>query len=343
MKIRNKSLLRALTALVAAVMLLASMPCSALAESFSAVVTAKSMYVAADAKGKKILGKLPKNTVVTVKSFTGDVAQIKYQGKSGYAKISDLATVDSVAEKAVTTVNTYAYKKPNVNSKSVKVKAGTKLNVLATKGKVAMVEKNGVVCYMYRKHLVMEEQITSGELSQKELEELKEHLQSQQKEKDKNSKTPTLTEAFKSGKYSNEQLCYLFLTQAMGYNTAAAAGVLANINYESGFKTTINGDGGTSYGICQWHASRKTRLLNYCADNGLDSDSLAAQLAYLKYELENYYPMVHRYLKGVSNTAEGAYDAGYYFCYNYEAPAARASQSVKRGSSAQSTYFSRYA
>ena len=330
MKSGNKILLRALAMWMAAMLMLTAIPCAAMAESFSAMVKSKSMVVSADAKGKSILGKLSKNTVVTVLAYSDGVAKIKYKGHTGYAKVSDMVAVESVAEPAVAKVNTYAYKKPDAKSSKTKIKKGTVVNILATKGNVVMVEKGGAVAYMYRKHLLTERQVEAGDYGEPE-------------DQKTSSKVPSFKDAYTSGKYSNEQLCFLFLTQVMGYNTAAAAGVLANINYESGFKTAINGDGGTSYGICQWHASRKTRLLNYCKEHDVSVDSLAAQLAYLKYELENYYPAVHHYLKSVGNTAQGAYDAGYYFCYNFEAPASRTGQSVKRANSAQNTYFGRYA
>ena len=129
----------------------------------------------------------------------------------------------------------------------------------------------------------------------------------------------------------------------MGYNTAAAAGLLANISAESGFRPTVNGDSGRSYGICQWFSSRKTRLLNYCSDRGLDSSSLYAQLCFLEYELEKYYPTVDRHMKSVANTADGAYDAAYYFCYNFEAPANRTAQSTSRGNAARNIFYPRYA
>ena len=324
MKMRNKSLLRAISVGMAAMLLLAGIPCSAMAASFSAIVTSKSMPVVVKVKGKKVSTKLPKNTVVRVTDYSNGKARFKYHGYTAYASAKHMATVESVAKQAVTRVNTYAFKKPDLDSDYTKVKKGTSLNVLAVKGKAAMVEKNGVIAYMNRNHLVIEGQSSGGK-------------------EGSSSKTPSFTKAYKSGKYSNEQLCYLFLTQVMNYNTAAAAGVLANINYESGFKTAINGDGGTSYGICQWHASRKTQLISYCKEHDVSVDSLLGQLAYLKYELENYYPAVHEYLKSVSNTAQGAYEAGYYFCYVFESPAAKESQSTKRANSAKSTYYSRYA
>ena len=333
MKMRNKSLLRAVSVGMAAILLLAAMPCSALAASFSAIVTSKSMNVVANVNGKKVTSKLPKNTIVTVMDYADGVARIKYRGYTAYAKVDDMVTVASIAKKAVANVNTYAFQKPSLKSAHTKVKAGTEVYVLATKGNAAKVEKNGVIAYMYLKHLTIEGQPAPSGGQQN----------SGSQQSPSNSKLPKFMEAYKSGKYSNEQLCYLFLTQVMGYNNAAAAGILANINYESGFKTTVNGDGGTSYGICQWHASRKTQLISYCTEHDVSASSLIGQLAYLKYELENYYPLVHHYLQGVSNSVEGAYDAGYFFCYNFESPASKESQSVKRGNSAKKTYFPRYA
>ena len=141
----------------------------------------------------------------------------------------------------------------------------------------------------------------------------------------------------------NETAVFAYLTGEMGLNEAAACGVLANIAVESGFNPHAGGDGGTSYGICQWHASRYTRLRNYCAGQGLDYTTLRGQLSYLAYELENYYPRVLSCLQGVSNTAEGAYDAGYEWCYRFEIPAGYASGvSVSRGNSAKTAYWPVY-
>lgn len=50
-----------------------------------------------------------------------------------------------------------------------------------------------------------------------------------------------------------ERSVFEFLTTELGLNSAAACGVLANIEAESNFILTSYGDGGTSYGLCQWH------------------------------------------------------------------------------------------
>ena len=60
------------------------------------------------------------------------------------------------------------------------------------------------------------------------------------------------------------------------------------------------------------------------------------------HELKNSYSSVYQTLQTVENTADGAYTAGYKFCYSYEAPANRASSSESRGALARDTYFPRY-
>lgn len=149
----------------------------------------------------------------------------------------------------------------------------------------------------------------------------------------------TYAAAVKSGKYSNEQLIFIFLTTEMHLNAAAACGILSNIYSESNFIPTVSYQG--SYGICQWLGSRKTKMQRFCSEHGYDYNSLTGQLYYLKEEM-NDYPKVYTYMQNVANTASGAYDAGYYWCYYYEIPASRSSASVKRGNRARDVYWPKY-
>ena len=120
---------------------------------------------------------------------------------------------------------------------------------------------------------------------------------------------------------SNEKQVFDYLTGTMKLNSAAACGVLSNIRSESGFDPNVYGDNGTSYGICQWHNSRFTNLKNYCNKHGYNYKSLSGQLKFLNHELSNSYKGTLNYLKKVSNSANGAYNAGYYWCYHFERPA----------------------
>lgn len=151
---------------------------------------------------------------------------------------------------------------------------------------------------------------------------------------------------------ANETAIYNYAVNTMGLNTAAACGILANIQKESGFNPHALGDSGTSYGICQWHNSRWDRLKAYCTSNNLDSTTIEGQLRYLEYELKNFYSSVWNRLKSVENTAEGAYDAAAYWCAVFEVPAGYGywsngeihygETSIARGNLAKSTYWNEY-
>lgn len=139
----------------------------------------------------------------------------------------------------------------------------------------------------------------------------------------------------------NQKTIYDYLSQK-GFNDAAISGILANIQHESDFNPHSLGDGGTSYGICQWHNSRWTKLKNYCSQNGLDSTTLDGQLSYLVYELQTSYPSVYQKIRSVPNTAEGAYEAAYEWTVHFEIPANKEATAQKRASSAVSQYWPRY-
>lgn len=140
----------------------------------------------------------------------------------------------------------------------------------------------------------------------------------------------------------NQATVYTYLTENMGLTRAAACGVLSNIRSESGFRPDAVGDSGNAYGICQWN-SRRQSLVNFCEEHGYeDWTSLEGQLGYLEYELKNNKKSVGEYLKKIPDTAQGAYDAAWYFCVYYEIPASRYDKGVTRGKYAVNTYFKQY-
>ena len=141
---------------------------------------------------------------------------------------------------------------------------------------------------------------------------------------------------------TNEETFINFCMEVMGFNLAAAVGAATNVKRESDFETGALGDGGTSYGICQWHASRYANLMSWCGSNGKDYEELDGQLWYMKHELENSYSAVLSYLRGVPNTAQGAYDAAYYWCLKFEVPADKIAASERRGAIARDTYWPKY-
>lgn len=119
----------------------------------------------------------------------------------------------------------------------------------------------------------------------------------------------------------NEKTIYQFLKSDLGLNTAAACGVLANIQCESSFNPTasvLDTNNKTSYGICQWNGVRFDALKSYCSQNGYDYKSLEGQLHYLKYELEHSEASAFSKVKNVENTSDGAYNAGYNWARYFE-------------------------
>jgi len=365
------------------------------AESFSAYVKAKSAVIYSNAWLSKRIGSLTNKTVVTVLDYSNGVAHISYQGRTGYARVKDLATVASIATVVETTCETRVYSKPTYASSYVTVEKGLRMNMLMKVNSIcAMVERNGNVGYVHISDIKAvaassdsgktESPQTSGgvtyenfrarvtadsasvysaaKTSSKKLGEVAKgtivNVSAYNKEgwafielngRKGYAKVSNFQRIKESGGYfadaslSNEQKIYKFITQEMGLNSAAACGIIANIKYESGFKTGSIGDNGRSYGICQWFSARWDRLNSFCEKNAYDAATLEGQLRFMAYELEKHYPLVLKYLKNsVSNNAQGAYDAAWFFCYHYEGPANRSSVSATRASYAKKTVWERY-
>ena len=129
------------------------------------------------------------------------------------------------------------------------------------------------------------------------------------------------------------------MVKELGLNNAAATGVLANIKAESSFRTDALGDGGTSYGICQWHNGRWSNLKKYCPDSW---KTLEGQLRFLKMELQTGYVKTLKALQSVSNNTAGAYKAAYYWCVLFEMPDHKQQRGRTRGEIAVTQFWPTY-
>lgn len=134
---------------------------------------------------------------------------------------------------------------------------------------------------------------------------------------------------------TNADRIYNYLKTTMGLTTAAACGVLANMEAESNFDPAYSS--GTKFGLCAWSGDRLAQL-----QARTDYNTLNGQLAFLKWELENLFVDVLRYIRGCSNSGRGAYDAAYYLSYDYFIPEDRAAESRSRGNSAINDYWPTY-
>ena len=149
---------RLLPLLLAVVLILLSLPESALAATFSAVVTAQSMPVYADASLRQQIGSLGEGEVVLVGAYQNNVALIRYQptGGVGYARVSDMAAVGTVSEPTtVTASGARFYSSADASSAYLSIGQGSTVNVLSISGEWARVERQGWAGYMYTSALAI--------------------------------------------------------------------------------------------------------------------------------------------------------------------------------------------
>ena len=132
-----------LLAMILALALVTAMACPALAETFSAIVTAGAMTVYKDAKLGTAVTTLSEGEIVRVEAYSGRAARISWAGGKGYAAVSDMKSVDSVAAKAVVTEAASVYESASETARAAAVPEGTHVYVLSYSGDWARVEKDG--------------------------------------------------------------------------------------------------------------------------------------------------------------------------------------------------------
>jgi len=101
-----------------------------------------------------------------------------------------------------------------------------------------------------------------------------------------------------------------------GLSIAGAAGIVGNMQIESGFNTSVLGDNGTSIGLCQWHNERKDKLFTWTKENNLEPLSIEGQLEYLWMELDTSFKSLVSKLETISDPQ----DAAHAFARQFERP-----------------------
>lgn len=129
------------------------------------------------------------------------------------------------------------------------------------------------------------------------------------------------------GGTSNKQTVCLSL-KANGVSTNGTIALVTNIYHESSFDPNVFGDGGTSYGLCQWHNERYTNLQVTFPNN---YQTIEGQIQYLMYELKNGYTSLYNNL--INGDSEPS-DLTYQFCKNFERPADTENTCKARGNNA---------
>lgn len=145
---------------------------------------------------------------------------------------------------------------------------------------------------------------------------------------------------------SNKRAVFNYLTGEAGFNSAVACGIMANIEHESNFNPSAvytDSNGLLSGGLCMWNGARFRSLQSFCNKNGYNYLGVYGQLKFLVHELKSdYFGHIYNYLKKVSNSSSGAYNAAYYWCYYFEVPSNKATRACERGRSAQNKYWPVY-
>ena len=125
---------------------------------------------------------------------------------------------------------------------------------------------------------------------------------------------------------ADKSLIYAYLAGEMNLNEAAADAAMVNIGCESAWNSSayaIDTNGLPSMGLCQWNGARYESLLNFCNENGLNCNSVDAQMKYLQYEFETTYNRQYETLLDTENSADGCYEASYYWASKFEVCASR--------------------
>lgn len=161
---------------------------------------------------------------------------------------------------------------------------------------------------------------------------------------------------------TNTQTVCLTLKQS-GASDNGIAGVMSNINFESGFLSTnlenkyeqilgyndqsytaavdngsynnfVNDSAG--YGLCQWtYYTRKAALLNSAKSNGVSIGDVGNQISFLFRELKNGYSGLYNAIMSGSESVESIASN---FCHNFENPANHTQCDTTRASYARSYY-----
>lgn len=127
--------------------------------------------------------------------------------------------------------------------------------------------------------------------------------------------------------------------KAKGWNDDVCAGIMGNIMAECGGGTLeisayLDGDGKTSFGLCQWHNERKANMLKFNGKNYNTTTNLPPiehQIDFIEYELNLYNINI---IDSDKNYEEVAYE----FCVEFEIPKNKYKKAEQRKQFAKIAY-----
>lgn len=115
--------------------------------------------------------------------------------------------------------------------------------------------------------------------------------------------------------------------RAKGWTEEQAMGIAANLQQESGFRHDAEGDGGSAYGIAQWHKDRQNNFRKF-ANKSIRESTAAEQLEFINYELTEG---AEKPAGDRLRMASTAYDAAATVSRYYERPADKDGEAERRG------------
>lgn len=120
--------------------------------------------------------------------------------------------------------------------------------------------------------------------------------------------------------------------RAKGWTEEQAKGIAANLEQESGFRADAEGDGGSAYGLAQWHPDRQAEFARYSGKDIRES-SAREQLEFIHHELTNgREKSAGSRLRRAGSAREAAGIVSQY----YERPADESGEIARRGDIADS-------
>jgi hypothetical protein len=118
--------------------------------------------------------------------------------------------------------------------------------------------------------------------------------------------------------------------ESQGWTHAQAAGLIANLDRESGFSADKTGDSGQAYGLGQWHPDRQANFAKW-AGHDIRGSTLDEQMRFVQYELTHGEKAAGDILKTAPNAATAAYVVN----SDYERPRDVAGENTIRGGFAE--------
>ncbi|WP_281875012.1 phage tail tip lysozyme [Nocardia sputorum] len=108
------------------------------------------------------------------------------------------------------------------------------------------------------------------------------------------------------GSNANPADIYRYLISKHGLTPAQAAGIVGNIQVESGFKTSAYNSGEGAIGLCQWRGGRRQALERFAAARGKPVTDWKTQVDFMMAELRSNESTAYGYLRAAQTPAYAA-------------------------------------